>query len=96
MKQLHKDAVVLHPLPRVDEVRATQGFLPHYIQFGTKVWAAEVEEEEGCYMGRTSDYVATKPWMYGKEDPCAGPGWRERTARKGENPTPQASAEGTV
>jgi hypothetical protein len=47
-------------------------------------------------MGRTSDYVATKPWMYGKEDPCAGPGWRERTARKGENPTPQVSAEGTV
>jgi hypothetical protein len=53
-------------------------------------------EEEGCYMGRISDYVATKPWMYGKEDPCAGPGWRERTAWKGENPTPQASAEGTV
>jgi hypothetical protein len=54
------------------------------------------EEEEGCYMGHTSDYVATEPWMYGKEDPCAGPGWRERTARKGPNPTPQASAEGTV
>jgi hypothetical protein len=52
--------------------------------------------EEGCYMGHTSDYVATEPWMYGKEDPCAGPGWRERTARKGQNPTPQASAEGTV
>jgi hypothetical protein len=54
------------------------------------------QEEEGCYMGHTSDYVATEPWMYGKEDPCAGPGWRERTARKGQNPTPQASAEGTV
>jgi hypothetical protein len=54
------------------------------------------EEEEGCYMGHTSDYVATEPWMYGKEDPCAGPRWRERTARKGQNPTPQASAEGTV
>jgi hypothetical protein len=40
------------------------------------------QEEEGCYMGHTSDYVATEPWMYGKEDPCAGPGWRERTARK--------------
>jgi hypothetical protein len=38
-------------------------------------------------MGHTSDYVATEPWMYGKEDPCAGPGWRERTARKGQNPT---------
>jgi hypothetical protein len=24
------------------------------------------EEEEGCYMGHTSDYVATEPWMYGK------------------------------
>jgi hypothetical protein len=24
---------------------------------------------EGCYMGHTSDYVATEPWMYGKEDP---------------------------
>jgi hypothetical protein len=56
-----------------------------------------VAEEEGYSMGRTSDYVATKPWMYGKDDPCAGPGWRERTARKGENPTQlQASAEGTV
>jgi hypothetical protein len=22
-------------------------------------------------MGHTSDYVATEPWMYGKEDPCA-------------------------
>jgi hypothetical protein len=54
------------------------------------------KKEEGCYMGHTSDYVATEPWMYGKEDPCAGPGWRERTARKGQNPTPQASAEGTV
>jgi hypothetical protein len=56
----------------------------------------EEKRKEGCYMGRTSDYVATKPWTYGKEDPCAGPGWRERTARKGENPTPQASEEGTV
>jgi hypothetical protein len=46
-----------------------------------------VEEEEGCYMGHTSDYVATEPWMYGKEDPCAGRGWRERTARKGQNTT---------
>jgi hypothetical protein len=45
-------------------------------------------------MGHTSDYVATEPWMYGKEDPCAGPGWRERTARKGQNPTPQASQKG--
>jgi hypothetical protein len=38
----------------------------------------EPEEEEGCYMGHTSDHVATEPWMYGKEDPCAGPGWRNR------------------
>jgi hypothetical protein len=52
--------------------------------------------EMGVAGGCSCDDVATKPSSEGREEAFAGPGWRERTTRKGENPTPQASAEGTV
>jgi hypothetical protein len=87
----HTRPNTLHPMREGAVRRCVTGQSSDYVATDPRK-----EEEEGCYMGHTSDYVATEPWMYGKEDPCAGPGWRERTARKGQNPTPQASAEGTV